>query len=232
MNKSKIIAIVAIVLFAVSLFGCGNVVDNPEPEDVVMLQTDTANEDEKVSDSSTQDTQEQVAVQENTKPDEEEQQPEDIGQTATLTEEETTQEPPSEDIQTQETNTDEDKVCTLYVNCKDVLQNYDMLKENKKSVIPQNGVIYEEKSVTFSEGESVFDILKREMEGSNIHLEFVYTPMYKSVYIEGIGNLYEFDCGDTSGWSYRVNGIKPNYGCSQYIVKIGDKIEFYYSCSF
>jgi len=67
------------------------------------------------------------------------------------------------------------------------------------------------------------------MTKNNIHFEFVKTPAYNSVYIEGIGNLYEFDLGDTSGWLYSVNGIEPRYGCSDYILKNGDRVEFWYS---
>lgn len=125
-----------------------------------------------------------------------------------------------------------DKVpkCTLSVVCVEVLENIENLKENKKSIIPADGIIFREQEVEFSEGESVFDILLREMKKNGIHLEYVDTPMYNSVYIEGIGNLYEFDCGDYSGWLYSVNGEKPTYGCSQYIVKNGDKIVFSFSC--
>ena len=32
-----------------------------------------------------------------------------------------------------------------------------------------------------------------------VHFEFVNTPMYKCAYIEGIGNLYEFDYDSYSG---------------------------------
>ena len=49
-------------------------------------------------------------------------------------------------------------------------------------------------------------------------------------YIEGIHNLYEFDCGDLSGWMYKVNGWFPNYGCSRYQLKQGDVIEWVYTC--
>ena len=122
-------------------------------------------------------------------------------------------------------------ICTISVRCDDVLNHMDKLSEEKQSIIPPNGIILQEETFIFSEGESVFDVLLRVMKEKNIHMEYVDTPMYNSVYIEGIGNLYEFDCGDTSGWQYRVNGIKPTYGCSQYKVKSGDRIEFFYQCS-
>ena len=52
-----------------------------------------------------------------------------------------------------------------------------------------------------------------------------------TVYIKGISNLYERDCGELSGWIYMVNDKVPGYGCSQYILKDGDKIEFVYTCN-
>ncbi len=120
-------------------------------------------------------------------------------------------------------------ICTLSVRCDSVVENIDKLPENKRSIVPPDGIIYKEQTVEFTDGESVFDVLLREMTKNNIHFEFVKTPAYNSVYIEGIGNLYEFDLGDTSGWMYSVNGIEPRYGCSEYILKDGDKIEFIYS---
>lgn len=122
--------------------------------------------------------------------------------------------------------------CTLSVDCISVYNNPDMLKSDKRDVIPDGGIIYSERTVSFTEGESVFDVLRREMTNNGIPLEFVYTPMYDSVYIEGINNLYEFDCGSRSGWIYRVNGQKMNVGSSQCIVKQGDIIRIYYTCNF
>lgn len=120
--------------------------------------------------------------------------------------------------------------CSLSVTCESLLDNLDKLKEEKRPLVPSDGIIFKTQTVEFSEGESVFDVMLREMKDSKIHFEFVKTPLYDSVYIEGIGNLYEFDCGRHSGWMYRVNGESPTYGCSHYIVKNGDKIEFYYNC--
>ena len=54
--------------------------------------------------------------------------------------------------------------------------------------------------------------------------------MYNSAYIEGIHNLYEFDCGELSGWMYKVNEWFPNYGCSRYQLRDGDVICWEYTC--
>ena len=121
--------------------------------------------------------------------------------------------------------------CTLSVVCDDVLKNMDSLLEGKETIIPADGIILPKVEVPLSEGESVFDVLLRVLREKGIHMEYSSAPMYNSVYIEGIGNLYEFDCGDTSGWTYSVNGESPMHGCSQHIVKQGDNIEFRYKCS-
>lgn len=120
--------------------------------------------------------------------------------------------------------------CTLLIECGTVLNNMDKVTDGKEKVIPDDGVIYAKKKVTFYEGESVFDVLLRETKNNRIQMEYSFTPMYNSNYIKGINNLYEFDCGDLSGWQYIVNGWSPNYGCSRYIVKEGDAIEWHYTC--
>lgn len=121
--------------------------------------------------------------------------------------------------------------CTLSVRCDTILDNMSMLKPEKKELIPADGVILSERQVEFFEGETVFNLLKRELKKNKIHMEFVNTPVYNSAYIEGIANIYEYDCGELSGWMYRVNGSFPNYGCSQYKLSSGDKVEWLYSCN-
>ena len=120
--------------------------------------------------------------------------------------------------------------CTLSVRCDTVLNNMSRLNAGKTEIIPSNGIIYAERTVKFNDGESVFNVLMREMKLNKIHMEFENTPLYEGAYIEGIGNLYEFDCGELSGWMYKVNGVFPNYACSQYKLSAGDKIEWVYSC--
>ena len=61
-------------------------------------------------------------------------------------------------------------------------------------------------------------------------MECIYSQNYGSVYVQGINHLYEFSCGELSGWMYMVNGEFPNYGCSKYELKDGDEIVWCYTC--
>ncbi len=121
-------------------------------------------------------------------------------------------------------------VCTISISCATILDNLDQFDPDKTDLVPSDGWLLEPVTVTFTEGESVFDVLLRVCRDERIHMEYENTPAYQSAYIEGIGNLYEFDCGSLSGWMYRVNGDFPNYGCSKYTLSDGDVIEWVYTC--
>ena len=120
--------------------------------------------------------------------------------------------------------------CTFSIECSTILNNLDMLDPNKLEMVPSGGVILRKTTVTFYEGESVFDVLQRVCKEKGIHMEAAWTPIYNSAYVEGIHNLYEFDCGALSGWMYKVNGWYPNYGSSRYQLKDGDVVEWRYTC--
>ena len=120
--------------------------------------------------------------------------------------------------------------CTIQIRCDTILDNMKSLADGKSKYVPKDGVILKGTSMTFKEGESAFDVLKRVCEGKKIALVYSYAPVYSSYYVEGIGNLYEYDCGDESGWMFKVNGWFPNYGCSKYTLTDGDAIVFCYTC--
>lgn len=122
--------------------------------------------------------------------------------------------------------------CTISVSCAAILSHMDWLAPEKAGLVPADGCLLAATEATFSPGESVFDVLQRVCREQKLHLEFSNTPMYDSAYIEGIGNLYEFDCGAQSGWVYRVNGWFPGYGCSRYGVKDGDVIDWLFTCDY
>ena len=163
------------------------------------------------------------------------------GTTEVLTEQPTTERPahqkPEKPATTEEPETTEQKqteeqtyTCTISINCDNILKNWNMLDKSKQSCVPADGWILKEVEVEFKKGQTVFDVLKDITKKKSIQLEYSFTALYGSYYIEGIHNLYEFDCGELSGWEYCVNGKFPAFGCSKYVLKDGDKIEWKYTC--
>lgn len=122
-----------------------------------------------------------------------------------------------------------DSSCSFVIECKTILDNKDKLRKGLIDYVPTDGTIFCG-TVGFDSGESVYDILRRICDENNIQMESSFTPAFGSYYVEGINNLYEFDCGGSSGWMYSVNGAFPNYGCSSYIPENNDKIAFRYTC--
>ena len=121
-------------------------------------------------------------------------------------------------------------VCTIEIRCDTILENMGDLTPGKEGYVPANGLILAPSKITFTEGETAFDVLKRACDLAGIQLEYAWTPLYNSYYIEGINNLYEFDCGEQSGWMYKVNGWFPNYGCSSYKLEDGDVMVWCFTC--
>ena len=90
--------------------------------------------------------------------------------------------------------------CTVSISCASILEHMELCSEEKRELVPEDGWLLESVEVSFQEGQSAFDVLQQVCRENKLHLEFSTTPVYGSAYIEGIGNLYEFDCGAESGW--------------------------------
>ena len=129
-----------------------------------------------------------------------------------------------------DTNGDGKLTCTLEVRCDTLLGKLDQMTPEKAALVPENGILLETVELEFNGGESVFDVFRKVLREEKIHFEYVDASAYDSVYIEGIGNIYEFDCGPQSGWMYSVNGVYPGLGCSTYTLADGDVIVFSYTC--
>ena len=132
-------------------------------------------------------------------------------------------------VQTADINGDGRLTCTLEIRCDTLLDKLDRLPPEKVALVPADGILLAAEEVEFTGGESVFDVFRRVLREEKLHFEYVDASAYDSVYIEGIGNIYEYDCGPQSGWMYSVNGIYPGLGCSAYTLADGDAIVFSYT---
>lgn len=123
-----------------------------------------------------------------------------------------------------------ENTCSILVDCSTIFDNKDKIRESILNVQPADGVILSIENLSFTPGETAFDILQRLARENGIPMEFSQSPAYNSKYVEGINNLYEFDCGERSGWMYSVNGEFLNYGSSAVEIKSGDRIQWRYTC--
>ena len=75
---------------------------------------------------------------------------------------------------------------------------------------------------TFNEGATPYDAL------CALGLSINARPSSYGTYVAAIGGLAEKEHGGTSGWMYSVNGKTPNTACSNYVLKNGDNVVWYY----
>jgi len=94
------------------------------------------------------------------------------------------------------------------------------------------GYVLSSITVEFTPGESVWDVLKRELDKRGIAYKYAFSDKYNSVYVESIAGDGEFDHGSGSGWMYSVNNVFPTYGASQYKLVQGDKVQWRYTTDY
>lgn len=88
-------------------------------------------------------------------------------------------------------------------------------------------VILKASPIGLENGSTAYDQLLIATRKYGIQME--HNGIVPNVYIEGIDDLYEFDCGELSGWMYRVNGQMSDKGCGEYVLSDGDEVEWIYT---
>lgn len=116
------------------------------------------------------------------------------------------------------------ELVAVKVDCVTALPD---LRPEISEKIPYNGIIAN-KAVGYEEGDTAFTVLTKALKQDKIQLE--YSGEGESVYVEGISHLYQFDCGDLSGWMFSVNGVFGETGANSTKVNPGDLVEWRYTC--
>ncbi len=112
---------------------------------------------------------------------------------------------------------------TLEIRCNTAVGKLD------SEYIPKDGCILKETKFDLKKGDTVYDVLIKAAKEYGIQTDI--SGGRELAYVKGINYLYEFDCGDLSGWMYLVNGVSPSVGCGEYTLSDGDKVEWLYTCN-
>ena len=131
--------------------------------------------------------------------------------------------------------TPESETVFISIDCSDALRHWKDLDPALRAdgILPADGVILPETEYVLRPGDTAFDLLSRTCRHNHIQMEYQGADKnaFGSVYVQGIGYLYEFSCGPQSGWIFTVNGSFPDVGCSSYKLSDGDSVRWMYSCS-
>ena len=119
--------------------------------------------------------------------------------------------------------------CTVMVECKTILKNMDKLDLDLRKLVPSKGVILKKTRVSLQKNDTAYTVLARTLKKKKINFET--SGSGDNVYVQGIGDFYEFSCGQESGWLYSVNGKQPKVSSGAFSIKNGDEIVWHYTCA-
>ena len=97
-----------------------------------------------------------------------------------------------------------------------------------RDALSDSGVMLGRTEFDFTNRQTVLDALEGVLTEAGIRYETKASGL-TSVYVKGIGDLYERDAGRKSGWVYTVNGRSADKSASDYKLSDGDVIVWYFT---
>ncbi|PMC40520.1 hypothetical protein CJ195_02055 [Bacillus sp. UMB0899] len=94
----------------------------------------------------------------------------------------------------------------------------------------EKGTILSATKVEMSEGNTVLDVTLKILKSKGIPISM--TGGGSTAYVQGIGNLFEFDRGPLSGWTVKQNGSTLSRSAGVTKVSNGDKIQWIYTTNY
>ncbi len=119
-------------------------------------------------------------------------------------------------------------VCTVTIQCREILSHRSQLEDGVEEFVPSGGVILSSYKVKCEAGDTAFTVFQRACRANGIHYLARVTVYGK--YIAEINHISEKCCGKNSGWLYEVNGKLPNVATSSYSLSGGETLEFRFTC--
>lgn len=116
--------------------------------------------------------------------------------------------------------------CTVEIDCNNIVQNQEGIKDGVKKIIPNDGVILKRTEVTVDQGDSIFDATKKVCKDNKI--SFIYEGKDDTAYVKGIANIFEKDAGKTSGWLCEENNKALSKSAGATKVEEGSEIHWGY----
>ena len=104
------------------------------------------------------------------------------------------------------------------------------LNQDKADFVPEDGKILGKVTVVIEEDSSAIDQLKKACDENDIDYE-ISGSQYGD-FVNGLGQIYSGDCGDWSGWMFKLNGEWAEKGADQTILNEGDEVEWVFICDY
>lgn len=132
-----------------------------------------------------------------------------------------------EDAQTGASTEAPQITCTVAVSCASVWDDPDLVTAEVLDLLPEDGQLLRETTVTVSEGATVLEALQQAAQEAKLSVVTSGSPAF----VESIGGLANGDAGDVSGWTYTLNGESIMESAAVQTVTEEDQVVWSYVCT-
>lgn len=129
---------------------------------------------------------------------------------------------------------DEHLSASIQISVQPILDHMDDLNESKIQYVPEDGMLLNDQVITYEEGSTALDVLLKVTKDYRIAVDYEDGAQSSSgsSFVKGIGQIYNGDCLDTSGWMLKIDGKWAETGASEITIKNGQKMEWIFICDY
>ena len=211
-KKRKTTLLIALLIIALSLFGCGGHNDEGTADMTEKEETAAASEKVEKTTEPAVTTKEAVTTDDAVSHKKDENKEESKIKTEVPAKEKSTKTKKN----SSKTEGSGEIKCTISIDCKALFKKDPELSDK----VSNKGSILGAKTLALKKNSTVYDALK----ATGISFS-------GRSYISMINGLSEKDGGKLSGWIYFVNDSSPSESCDKYKLKDGDSVQWKYTCN-
>ena len=93
---------------------------------------------------------------------------------------------------------------TVSIDVSKIFDHEADLNKDKADFVPEDGMILKKVTVVIGKDSNALDQLREACEDNDVQIEVSESQYGK--FVDGLGQIYSGDCGEWSGWMFKVNG--------------------------
>ncbi len=119
---------------------------------------------------------------------------------------------------------------TISINVSKIFDHEADLNQDKKDFVPEDGMILKKVTVVVKKDATALDQLREACDDNDVDIEVSESQYGK--FVDGLGQIYSGDCGEWSGWMFKVNGKWAELGADATVLNENDEVEWVFVCDY
>ena len=119
---------------------------------------------------------------------------------------------------------------TVSIDVSKIFDHEADLNKDKADFVPEDGMILKKVTVVIGKDSNALDQLREACEDNDVQIEVSESQYGK--FVDGLGQIYSGDCGEWSGWMFKVNGKWAELGADATVLNENDEVEWVFVCDY